>query len=75
MGWTTCPYENVSIVFLFAARVDPQIIKQIESPTFPIEDITVQRNQKTLPLYRDIPFSGEGIEIATISWTKRKCGN
>jgi hypothetical protein len=74
MGWTTYPYENVSIVFLFTATVDPQIIKRIEHPTFPVEDFPVRQNQKTLPSYRDIPFTGEGIEIATISWTKRKCG-
>jgi hypothetical protein len=75
MGWTTYPYENVSVVFLFAARVDPQIVKRIESPTFPIEDSPVQQNKKPLPSYRDIPFSGDGIEIATINWTNRKCGN
>ena len=75
MGWTTYPYENVSIVFLFAGRVDPEILKRIESPTFPIEDSPIQRNQKTPPSYRDIPFSGGGIEIATINWTKSKCGN
>jgi hypothetical protein len=75
MGWTTYPYENVSIVFTFVARVGPQSIKRIESPTFPVNDFPVQRNKKTAPSYRDIPFSGDGIEIATISWTKRKCGN
>jgi hypothetical protein len=75
MGWTTYPYENVSIVFIFAARVDPEIIKRIESPTFPVEDPPIQRNQKILPSYKDIPFSGDGIEIATILWTNRKCGN
>ena len=75
MGWTTYTYENVSIVFIFAASIDPQIIKRIESPTFPVEDLSVQRNQKILPSYREIPFSGDGVEIATINWTKRKCGN
>jgi hypothetical protein len=75
VGWTTYPYENVSIVFIFAARVDPQILKRIESPTFRVEDFPVQRNQKILPSYREIPFSGDGIEIATINWTNRKCGN
>ena len=74
VGWTTYPYENASIVFIFAARVDPQIVKQIESPTFRVEDFPIQQNQKTLPSYRDIPFSGDGIEIATITWTTRKCG-
>ena len=72
MGWTTYPYENVSIVFLFAGRVDPESIKRIESPTFPIEDLPVQR--KPLPSYRDIPFNA-GVEIATIKWTNRKCAN
>ena len=75
MGWTTYPYENVSIVFIFVARIDPQSIKRIDSPTFSVEDFPVQRNQKTPPSYRDIPFSGGGIEIATVNWTKRKCGN
>ena len=75
VGWTTYPYENVSIVFIFTAKVDPQVLKQIESPTFPVEDFRVQRNQKSQPPYRDIPFSGGGIEIATINWTNRKCGN
>lgn len=75
IGWTTYPYENVSIVFIFAARVDPQILKRIESPTFRVEDFPVQQDQKVLPSYRDIPFSGHGLEIATINWTKRKCGN
>lgn len=74
VGWTTYPYENVSIVFIFAARVDPQILKRIESPTFPVENSPVQENKKSLPSYRDIPFSGDGIEIATIIWTNRKCG-
>ena len=74
VGWTTYSYENVSIVFLFTARIDPKIVKDIEHPTFPVDDLPVQPNQKTLPSYRDIPFTGEGIEIATISWTKRKCG-
>jgi hypothetical protein len=73
MGWTTYPYENVSIVFLFAGRVDPEILKRIES--FRVEDFPIQQNQKVLPSYRDIPFSGDGIEIATIKWTKRKCGD
>jgi hypothetical protein len=73
IGWTTYPYENVSIVFIFAARVDPQILKQI--PNFIVEDFPIQQAQKTPPSYRDIPFSGAGIEIATINWTKRKCGN
>lgn len=73
MGWTTYPYENVSIVFLFAGSVDPEILKRIES--FRVESFPVQRNQKTPPSYRDIPFSGDGIEIATINWTKRKCGD
>ena len=75
VGWTTYPYENVSIVFISAARVDPQVLKRIESPTFRVEDFPVQQDQKVLPSYRDIPFSGDGIEIATINWTKRKCGN
>jgi hypothetical protein len=73
-GWTTYPYENVSIVFIFAVKIDPQSLKRIESPTFPLEDLPVQRNQKTPPSYRDIPFNG-GIEIATINWTNRKCRN
>jgi len=75
IGWTTYPYDNVSIVFIFAVRIDPQSVKQIDSPTFPVEDSTSQQNKKALPSYRDIPFSGGGIEIATINWTKRKCGN
>lgn len=73
-GWTTYPYENVSIVFIFAVKIDPQSLKRIESPTFPVEDFAVRQKQKTLPSYRDIPFSGDGIEIVTINWTKRKCG-
>lgn len=72
IGWTTYPYENISIVFIFAARFDPEILKRIES--FGVEDFPIQQNQKILPSYRDIPFSGDGIEIATINWTKRKCG-
>jgi len=74
-GWTTYRYENVSIVFIFGVRIDPQSLKRIQSPTFPVEDFPVQRNQKNLPSYRDIPFSGDGIEIVTINWTNRKCGN
>ena len=46
MGWTTYPYEKVSIVFLFAARVDPESLKRIESPTFALEDLPVKPNQK-----------------------------
>ncbi|HEX7331727.1 MAG TPA: hypothetical protein VF290_09515 [Pyrinomonadaceae bacterium] len=72
MGWTTYPYENVSIVFLFAGRVDPESVRRIESPTFPLEDAPVQRDQKPPPSYREIPFNA-GIEIAAINWTKRKC--
>jgi hypothetical protein len=75
MGWTTYPYDNVSIVFIFAVRIDPQSVKKIESPTFPVEVFPVQQNKQTLPSYRDIPFSGNGIEIATINWTNRRCGN
>ncbi len=75
IGWTTYSYDNVSIVFIFAVRIDPQSVKQRESPTFRVQDFPVQKNQKVLPTYRDIPFSGDGIEIATINWTKRKCGN
>ena len=75
IGWTTYPYDNVSIVFIFAVRIDPQSVKQIESPTFQVELSPIQQNKKTQPSYRDIPFSGDGIEIATINWTNRKCGN
>ena len=56
MGWTTYPYENVSIVFLFAVRVDPQTVKRIESGTFQVKDFPIQQNQKALPAYRDIPW-------------------
>ena len=73
MGWTTYAYENVSIVFLFAGRVDPEILKRIES--FIVESFPIPPKQKAPPSYKDIPFSGGGIEIATINWTNRKCGN
>lgn len=75
VGWITYPYENVSIVFIFAVKIDPQSLKRIESPTFRVEDFPVQQNQKITRSYRDIPFSGDGIEIAIINWTDRKCGN
>ena len=75
VGWTTYPYENVSIVFIFAVKIDPQSLKRIESPTFPVENFPIQKNQKPRPSYREIPFSGDGIEIATITWTNRKCRN
>lgn len=73
VGWTTYSYENVSVVFIFAVKIDLEALKQIES--FRVEDFPVQPNKKTLPSYKDIPYSGDGIEIATINWTKRKCGN
>ena len=75
VGWTTYTYENVSIVFIFAAKVDPKILTQIESPSFRVEDFPVQQNQKIQPSYIDIPFTGDGIEIAIINWTSRKCRN
>jgi hypothetical protein len=65
--------ENVSIVFIFPVRVDPQTLKRIESPTFSGKDFPVQQHQKVLPAYREIPFGGDGIEIVTINWTNRKC--
>lgn len=75
VGWTTYSYENVSIVFIFAARIDPEIINRIETPTFRVEDLPVRQTQEITPSYRDIPFSGGGIEIVTIHWTKKKCEN
>lgn len=75
VGWTTYPYDNVSIVFIFAAKVDPEMLKRVDSPTFRVEDYPVRQNQKSVPSYREIPFTGEGIEIAIINWTNRKCGS
>lgn len=72
IGWTTYQYENVSIVFTFDARFDPESLKQIES--FRVESFPIPPNQKAPPSYRDIPYSGDGIEIVTINWTNRKCG-
>ena len=75
IGWTTYSYDNVTIVFVFAAKFDPKILNRMESPTFRVEDFPVRQNQKSLLSYREIPFSGDGIEIVTINWAKRKCGD
>jgi hypothetical protein len=75
VGWTTYSYENVSIVFIFVARIDPKSLSRVESPSFRGEDFPVRQDQKILPASTDIPYSGDGIEIVKVNWTKRKCGN
>lgn len=73
IGWTTYQYENVSIVFHFTAKVDPEALQQAKS--YSVEDFPILPKQEILPSYKDIPHGGPGIEIVTIHWTNRTCGN
>jgi len=75
VGWSRYSYETVSIVLIFAASIAPETLKAREAQTFRVEDFPIRQNQRISPSSRDIPFSGNGIEIVTINWTKRKCEN
>ena len=75
IAWTTYPYEKAVFVFTFPLRINKEALKQSESYSFSVDEMSLYRKpSKTPPSDNDFDNSQtDKLEIVTIKWTGRKC--